>query len=220
MKRTYKINTIPSFSYEMDVPTGLSSLFNYKGKADIYVHGKWATWDNIFYKEEPEILDSIDKFFRFLNHPRHYSESDLKRLDALNKSSLGRKMFEHLSGWTFKFYDCAPNSDTFIIRRQEPTYRCSFELTPNYSYNPTTQSKYIISYNYSFFCNSGCGPANENKTITGREGLDLIELMRLSFLAMINKYPEERSSEIRVFNGHYNYKENLIDYCKSNKLLM
>ena len=133
----------------MNVPTGLSSLFNYKGKADIYIHGKWATWDNIFYKDEHGILDSIDKFFRFINHPRYYSESDIKRLDAINRSALGKMMCAHLSGWTFTFCDCSPNSDTFIIRRQEPTYHCSFELIPNYNYNPATRSKYIVSYNYT-----------------------------------------------------------------------
>lgn len=161
----------------------------------------------------------MPKFFRFINHPRYYSESDIKRLDAINRSALGKMMCAHLSGWTFTFCDCSPNSDTFIIRRQEPTYHCSFELIPNYNYNPATRSKYIVSYNYTYFCNSGYGPANENKTISGSEGQDLIDLMRLSFLAMINNYPAESSSNIRVFNGHYNYKENLIEYCKVNNLI-
>lgn len=220
IKKTYKINVIPSFRYEINIPTGLSALFANKGEANIYLGDKWMTWDNIPLNDTSGFLRKIDQFFKFLNHSQYYTRSHLKRLDELNKSNLGKKMFEHLSGWSFEFIDCEPNSETFVIKRTEPTYSCSFELLPKYRYNTSSGKKIISEYRYRYFCNSGCGPANEDKIITATEGKDLISLMRLSFLAMIINYPKETSSEIWVFNGHYNYKENLIELCESAKLIV
>ena len=219
MKKTYKINKIPSFSFNINIPSGLSFLINDVAKAEIYLFGNWVGWDNIYYKKEKNYLESIDKFFSFLNYPTYYTSSDLERLNQLNNSPLGKKMFEHLSGWLFSFNDCIPNSDTFIIRRKEATYRCHFELIPEYSYDIQTKCQYIKRYRYEYFCNSGSGPTNEIKYITPREGLDLIALMRLSFLSMIYNYKEQHSSEIRVFSGWHNHKEDLINQCRLNNLL-
>lgn len=128
MKKTYKITKIPSFSFNIDIPSGLSSMFNDVTKAEIYLFGSWLGWDNIYYKKERDYLTSIDKFFSFINYATYYSSSDLQRLNDLNKSQLRRKMFEHLSGWTFKFKDCTPNSEHFLIRGGDSSYQCFFEL--------------------------------------------------------------------------------------------
>lgn len=223
MKKTYTIDKIPSFRYELDFPTGLSGMFKDKGKADIYLFGKWVGWDNIYHKEEPNFVDSIEKFFSFLNYRTYYSSSDLERLDTFNKSPLARKMFEHLGGWTFKFEDCIPNSDTLIVRGNEPkyNYKYHFELIPIYRYEPKTGARYLSHYNYEFYTNSTSpgASANERKVISAREGLDMIALIRLSFRLMIFNYKEQHSSEIRVFSGWHNYKENLIDLCIQNNLI-
>lgn len=219
MKKNYKIAKIPSFSFNIDIPSGLSTLFNNVGKASIYLFGNWVGWDNIYYKKEQDYLTSIEKFFSFINYPTYYNASDLKRLEELNNSLIGRKMFEHLSGWTFNFKDCSPNSDYFMIRKIESTYQCFFELCPEYAYDSQAKIQYIARYRYEYYCNSGYGPANETKYITAREGLDLISLMRLSFRSMIYNYKEQHSSEIRVFSGWHNYKEDLISQCVKNKLI-
>lgn len=219
MKKTYKITKISSFSFNIDIPSGLSSLFNDQGKAQIYLFGSWVGWENIYYKKERDYIESIDKFFSFINYPTYYNPSDLERLNQLNKSTLGRKMFEHLSGWTFNFRDCIPNSDHFLIRGTDSSYQCFFELRPEYGFDLQTHRKYIKRYRYEYFCNSGCGPSNEIKYITGREGLDLISLMRLSFRLMIYNYKEQCGSEIRVFNGWHNFKEDLLDQCKKYNLI-
>lgn len=62
-EKTYNIDKIPSFSFNIDIPTGFSSLFNDVAKAQIYLFGSWVGWDNIYYKKEPDYLTSIDKFF-------------------------------------------------------------------------------------------------------------------------------------------------------------
>lgn len=219
MKKIYQINKIPSFKFEIDIPTGISSFINYKGKADIYLFGKWVGWDNIFYKEEKNYLDSINNFFRFINYQENYTQDELKRLDHLNKSNIARKMFEQLSGWDFRFNDCQPNTDTFILRRKEQTYNAFFELIPEYIYKPRTFERYISRYKYEYFCNSGFGPANERKFLTAIEGSDLIKLLRLSFLSLIINYEKEHAYDIRCMNGHYSYKENLIEFCKKNNLV-
>lgn len=219
MKRTYRINKIPSFSFNIDIPSGLSSLFNDVAKAEIYLFGSWVGWDNIYYKKEHDYLDSIDKFFSFINYATYYSTSDLQRLDELNKSQLGRKMYRHLSGWIFNFKDCTPNSEHFLIKGVESSYQCFFELRPEFQYDVQTKRRYIARYRYEYYCNSGYGPANEIIYISGREGLDLINLMRLSFRSMIYNYKEQHSTEIRVFSGWHNFKEDLIAQCVKNSLV-
>ena len=79
----------------------------------------------------------------------------------MNNSPLGKRMFEHLSGWTFNFKDCSPNSDHFLIKGVDSTYQCFFELRPEYAYDSQLKRQYITIYRYEYYCNSGCGPANE-----------------------------------------------------------
>ena len=220
MKKVYKINNIPSFSFNINIPTGLSSIINDVGKAEIFLFGSWVGWNNIYYKEERDYLESIEKFFAFLNYPTHYTSDDLDRLASFNNSPIAIKMFEQLSGWTFNFRDCIPNTDTFVIRGKDPSYTCYFELRPEYGFDSSFSSfRYIKRYRYVYFCDSGYGPKNETKYIKRMEGLDLIALMRLSFRSMIYNYKEQHSTEIRVFSGWHNYKEDLIEQCKRNGLL-
>ena len=47
MKKTYRIDRIPSFRYEMDLPTGLFANLHHKGEAKIYLNGHFVAWDNI-----------------------------------------------------------------------------------------------------------------------------------------------------------------------------
>ena len=219
MKKEYNIDKIPSFRFCINIPSGFSSLLNDVGKAEIYLFGQWVGWDNIYFKKERDYLESIDKFFSYVNYPTYFQFGDIERLDKFNKSQMAKKMFEHLSGWIFNFRDCTPNSDHFLIKGTESAYQCFFELRPEYGYDVHTMNRYINRYRYEYFCNSGSGPDNEIKYISAREGADLIMLMRLSFRSMIYNYKEQHSSEIRVFSGWHNFKEDLLSQCQHHNLL-
>lgn len=214
MKKIYTIDKIPSFRFEVDYPSGLSSVLKHIGKADIFLFGKWVGWDNVRHKEEPNYLNSIEKFFSFLNYPKRYNSSDIARLDTFNKSETAKNIFRYLAGWIVDFEDCRPNSDELIIKNGK-NY---FKLTPS-SFYVHELKRTIHCYDFDYFHTGSPRNIEGSNKIMLQEGLDMIDLIRLSFLAQIYNYEKEQGIEIRMFSGHYYYKEDLINFCVQKKLI-
>lgn len=222
IKKTFKIDCIPGFRYEVNLPSGFSRIIEYKGKADIYLNNKWVTWDNLYFKKEPNILENIESFFFILNSYMPYcSSNDFEYLKELNRSQLAKDFFNHISGQTIDSAYTVGMSIYWGIHFRndyENGTHTDIKLFANTYYDSTDKITYIRSYSYVYECTTGYSPyPNIRKTLSLKEGHGLIALLRLSILCMI--HDNQFAGDIRVVNGHYAYKENLLELSREYKFI-
>lgn len=213
--KVFRIHRIPSFEYKVHIPSGLSRLTDKKCHADISCHGSWVSWEDNDLRVEPEYLTNITNFFSFLNFNEYFPKYTFDTLDALNRSGTAKKFFENLKGIFFKC-DKIPQYNAelglFIHSKDDSNTRA---VSLKQTKDTFTEQ---VWYRYLYQC-SGYHNERVEMRLSVIEGKGLITLLRLSLLAMINEYQKTHSSNIRVINGWYVYREDLLGYCKEQGLI-
>jgi len=214
--KLYRISRIPSFEYKLAIPSGVSRLLNKRCRADISCHNSWITWEYNDLKEEPNFLENISNFFNFLNFSEYITKYSFEKLDQLNRSEIARIFFDNLRGIFFQC-DYIPQYNAELglyIRTKDDSNTRIVSLTQTKDF----WSKQIDGYQYKYQC-SGYHNERIEQKLSIADGRGLITLLRLSLLAMINDYSKTRCSNIRIINGWYAYRVDLLDYCKEHGLI-